>query len=179
MSDWSPYALERYRVTKTRGPSRWLLALLALLVLGWLTLNFFAGDSSVQVGTGDSGSVAVTAPNDPGPPKATVKIQPGKVTELDAPVEAGSQGSQAQQISTERPYPIIGGLLLIAPLLLIPWFARRLIARPSKVELNFGVYKGAMPLEMISASQREILFSRGVVENPLFGKTRGDYVKED
>lgn len=178
MSEWSPYGLEAYRTTSSRGRNRWLLAAIALLLLGWLALNLLSGDSSFSVGTGQEGSVVLTRPDDPAPPKATVSVAPGRVTELDQPVETAGSGSRSQSITNEAAYPLMGWALILAPILLLPWLARRLLAG-SQTELNFGVYKGAMPLEMISATQRDLVYSRKAVDAPLFGKSREDYIPDE
>jgi hypothetical protein len=47
-----------------------------------------------------------------------------------------------------------------------------------KTEVNYGIYKGAMPPESILATPAEILHPRRAVHDPLFGRTRRDFVGE-
>ncbi|MBW3582407.1 MAG: hypothetical protein KY455_04840 [Euryarchaeota archaeon] len=133
-------------------------------------------------------SETVTAPNrqgfeipEPERKPVTVGVTPGGVPAFARPgqetpdPEATPQAKHERNEWLDRLQPI---LQLIAPLVAAFWLLGKAgaSARGKLAELNFGIYKGAMPYEMHIARGRSRVFTHREVEGHVFGKKREDYV---
>ncbi|MHB8586826.1 MAG: hypothetical protein ACYDDF_13445 [Thermoplasmatota archaeon] len=177
MSDWNPYGLEKYR-TQGSGKRSWVL--LALLVAGvalWMFLTLGQTNTSynVGIGTGNANSLSLTPPKT-GPTPMTVVVSPGQVAVASTPTSSGGGSTVPNYVSPDSAYPILGWIVEYGPLAIAPWLVWKFITRPSKTEVNYGIFKGAMPPEAILSSPPRIVRSKRAVEEPLFGRKRADYV---
>jgi hypothetical protein len=186
---WTPYGLESIRIAYLRR--RRILALLILLLLLGTIYGFFTQTTtkSTQIfanGNDVTGQNTITIDqNTPSNPNnhVTVSIEPGRVTSATAGGSAGAASVQHANIpSFDRAPPINWGgyLLLYGPYVLVGLLAWYLAKRRGKNdEVNFGVYKGAMPLEMISATHAGEVFTRRHAKESIFGKRRHDHLPRD
>ncbi|MGQ0534878.1 MAG: hypothetical protein ACT4PT_02270 [Methanobacteriota archaeon] len=190
---WTPYGNEAYRVAYMRR--RRILAVLFFLAVVGLLFAFIATSIERQtslstVGGGDSVAIPRapqqngTAQQGGGP--VTVEIRPGRVT-----IARSFEGSNLEQTSTRsgpRPptdaMPFHGRvnlrpfLILAAILFGLGSLARALASRKTSAmeEVNFGVYKGAMPPELILRVAKKHVVTSKKVERPLFGRRAEDFV---
>ncbi len=185
--DWTPYAHEAARhalIRKRRGVIAAIAILIAGAWFGWTT--FTAGESSVNVGTAGGGSqIEFDESSRPEEKPVTVGISPGGTAVMDTALD--TSGGAAPQSPPQRPrnlldepYSFTNLIVMYGPILGALYFAFRFLrARPGKLdELNFGIYKGSLPLEMLTASNRDYVFTSGYVDESIFGKGKGDYVQE-
>src|SRR5581483_4161333 len=112
----------------------------------------------------------------------TVAISPGRVTLADT-----SQPAAAPQVSRAALPPFTTGdalncndyLVLYGPCALLGLALLFLAKRKGKShEINYGVYKGSMPLEMISSAAREQIFTTREARESIFGKRAEDHLPE-
>jgi len=184
-NEWTPYGLEAIRIAHLRR--RRLAALLLLAGLGsllmWGAQTTVTTQMDISVngrngGNGISFDVPDEKPEDDGP--ITVSVSPGKITraETGAPAPQSTVSRTAAPTFTRAPaYNIMGVLLALAPWLLVGGAAYLLGKRRGKHdEVNYGVYKGALPLEMITAGASRQVFTRKHARASLFGKRRADHV---
>lgn len=184
--DWTPYALESYR-----GRALWrrrIFAVLAFLLLagGWLVFTAMNTTKTTTTGFADgtSGAIDLTQ-NDRKP--LTLTLQVGRLNTAPGVVDAPSTGtdtSAPEQRDNTGPYfaqtpiNIRFYLTYLIPLVMVLGLALILGRRRvhGMEEVNFGIYKGSMPLEMISASYKHLVVTNRRAALPLFGKGRLDYV---
>ncbi|MGH7320176.1 MAG: hypothetical protein ACRELA_11205 [Candidatus Rokuibacteriota bacterium] len=186
-SDWTPYPHEPLRVRLVWRRRFILLALLVAAFILWLTL--FKGPATElteTISTVDQEGNVVSVTRDLRPqksfeaPDARVTVRPGQ-TARTTPIEQTETGDQptpttAPPVRPPSDIPFFGLLILFAPMLLALWLFRRFA--PPAPEVNYGIYKGALPFEIITASHRHlVLTSRRVDENP-FGRERADYLAD-
>lgn len=184
--EWTPYGLEAIRIAHLRR--RRILGLLALLGLFALLLTLTQSTTTTELditvngrrGNGISLDVPDEEPRD-GP--VTVSLTPGRVTRA----EAGSAAPQdsitrnsAPSFERAAPYDFGNLLALVAPWALLAlgaWFLGKRRGRHD--EVNYGVYKGAMPLEMITASASRQVLTKRHARSSLFGRKRVDHLPSE
>lgn len=184
---WTPYGLEAIRVSYLRR--RRILALIIAFGLAGLWAFMFETTTTTQqelfVNGRRQGSIEIDTPeqerND-GP--VTIEIQPGRVTRADsgnAPA-AAAETPRTQAPIYEREAPVRYGayVIIYGPYVLLAAALYFLAKKRGKHdEVNYGIYKGAMPLEMLSASMAQQVFTTKKAHTGLFGKRRADYLPEE
>lgn len=181
---WSPYGLEAYRVALLRRRSRLITAVLVLglLALGVVLLGSIKDSSQIQIHGGDGSTITVPVPEQPRAKPLTLSVSPGRTTVLERPIQPESK---PKNDAPPPPDPGLRGLdwagLLtsLAPPVLVAVgaarYARQRVAGPLE-QVNLGVYKGAMPLELITAQHRKHVFTAKRAYQSLFGKGREEHV---
>lgn len=181
--EWTPYGLEAIRIRHLRR--RRLFALLLALGLAGLWALMFDTTTTTQQEIFANGNrangISFDVPEQEkrdGP--VTVSISPGRVTRADTGGEAPQEQVQRPGMVAfegDRPYDWMFYVLMYGPWLLLAaglWF---LGARKGKHdEVNYGVYKGAMPLELVTASASEHVVTKRWAKTSVFGKKRGEYL---
>lgn len=183
---WTPYGLEAIRVRHVRRRRLWAalaLALLALLIFamtGTTTTSRLSILANGQEVGGNQISIDVPPEDQPKNGPVTVSLSPGRVTLADT-----SQSGPASSV-TRANVPQFSGaaplnwnyyLLLYGPWVLLALAALALAKRRGKHdEINYGVYKGALPLEMISAHARDQIYTSRHAKTSVFGKRREDHL---
>lgn len=183
-TEWSPYGLEAIRIAHLRR--RRLLGLLALVALGalltWGLQTTTTTELDIAVNGNRGNSIRLDTPDDePRNKPVTVSLSPGRVTRADTANPAAPQDtptrSSAPVFDRGVPYNFGGLILLVGPWALLGGAVWLLGKRRGKHdEVNYGVYKGAMPLEMITASASRQVFTRKHARASLFGRKRVDHV---
>lgn len=180
---WTPYGLEAIRIGHLRR--RRILALLVASGLAMLWLFSFQSTTVTQTDVFVNGQranrVEIEAPEPPkkdGP--VTVAIEPGKVTRATADGTGAQESvtrSNAPSFSRAPAIPFGDYALMYGPFALLGLMVWLLgFRRSPRHEVNYGIYKGAMPLEMITASaSRQVLTTRAA-QGSLFGKRRQDHL---
>lgn len=186
--EWTPYPHEEVRV-RLLWRKRILLALLVgTLFLAWaLSLGVQTETTEeLDIYGGDGSNIQVNRPDDPdrNRPAASVTLRPGETARLEEDVNLDEQPQRQGEPSgapvPERPSGIpFGGLLL----LLLPFLAavaawRYLDAEGTSTESNYGIYKGPMPLEMVTATHADHVVTSELVDRNPFGKARTDYLRD-
>lgn len=186
---WTPYGLEHIR--HRHVVRRRILGILILLLLLGLLYAFFGSTTTRQTdifanGNRVNGGNGISIQQqDDGPKKdhVTVGIEPGKVTRAEAGNDAGAASIQRSSVPTfSRAAPLNWGayLMLYGPYVLLGlamWYLAK--RRGKHDELNYGVYKGALPLELITASHHGEVFTKEHVKGSIFGKKRLDHLPRD
>lgn len=183
-SAWTPYGLEAIRIGHLRR-RRLLGALFALgLALAWLIMfqSTTSSDLSISVNGKDASSISLDIPEEePKDRPVTVALQPGRVTRADTTTN-GEPTSVVQRTAAptfDRAAPLNWNyyVLLYGPYVLLGLALLLLARRRGKHdEVNYGVYKGSMPLEMISASAAREVFTTRHARASVFGKRRSDHL---
>lgn len=184
---WTPYGLEGIRVSYLRR--RRILSLLIALGLAGVWAFMFDSTTVTQqdifVNGRRQGTIEIEepeAPREDGP--VTVAIQPGRVTRAesgDGPAEEGER-SRTLAPSFERAPPISYSYyaIIYGPFVLLGLALYFLAKKRGKHDqVNFGIYKGAMPLELVSASMVDQVFTAKMAHVGLFGKRRADYLPDE
>jgi hypothetical protein len=181
---WSPYGLEAYRVALLRRRSRLITAclVLGLLALGAVLLLSIKDSSQIQIHGGNGDSITVQVPEQPRAKPLTLSVSPGRTTVLERPIQPEQKPKNAPPPSQG---PTVKGLdwsalltSLAPPVLLAigaAKYAKKRIAGPLE-QVNLGVYKGAMPLELITAQHKKHVFTGKRAYQSLFGKGREEHV---
>lgn len=182
-SEWTPYGLEAIRIAHLRR--RRILGILALLgaaiLLSSLTETRTETDLDISVNGRRSNSISFDIPEEePRDGPVTVSLTPGRVTRAEAGSAAQEpivQRGNAPSFDREPAHNYLGLLLFLAPWALIGLAAWLLGKRRGRYdEVNYGVYKGSMPLEMITASASRNVFTRRHARSSLFGRDRVDHL---
>jgi hypothetical protein len=182
---WTPYGLEHIRIAHIRR--RRLLTLLALLALLGLLLLLFSTttEKSTEIfangnQVGANGIQIEDREQKDQKDHVTVAIEPGKVSRAETGDELeGDTITRGSLPLAQRaaPYNWNYYLLNYGPYLLLLLAAWLLAKKRGKYDqVNFGVYKGAMPLEMLTASHDRHVFTRKRAIKGVFGKGRSDYL---
>lgn len=182
---WTPYGLEAIRIAYLRR-RRILAGLAAVGIIGiWLLM--FTQTTSTQLSISVNGEeqsgieieIPDSEPRKQGP--VTVAINPGRVTRADTAQASGPtstiQRTELPQYDRGAPLNWNYYVLLYGPYALLgaaAWFLAK--RRGKHDEVNYGVYKGAMPLEMITKSAERQVFTTRWTRASIFGKRRGDYL---
>jgi hypothetical protein len=188
-ASWTPYGLEAIRVQHARRRRR--IAALALIAAALLLLVIFRPGTTDRLSVsvngqevgGDQFSIDVPQDQKPKDGPVTVSISPGRVTlaSADQGASTAPQVSRANvpAFSTAPPIRWSYYLLVYGPWLLLALALWMLAKRRGKHdEVNFGVHKGAMPLEMISAHARDQVHTKRHAKVSIFGKRREDYLPD-
>ncbi len=182
--EWTPYGHEAHRQKRIWRRRIVALALGAILAGGLILVmgSLFTTQTTISTDGGGS-TVSIDRPEEKErTPDATLTLTPGELTVAPSALQAAERTSPTPQFGRDAPpaQPIPINLLLLkygpaaAVVLLAIAFLRRSPA--SQEEVNYGVYKGALPLENISARYAHLVkTSRATYENP-FGKSRRDYL---
>lgn len=191
MSDnkWTPYALEPMRRTMRRRRLGLGVAAALILFIGWgmftqvMTPPPDAGGQYEILANGQQGTVEIKAHEKQERKPVTVAITPGRIVQADPPELSPPSEVQRSPAPQITPKVVAWGKLLknFGPLLLIGsvlWFVGKGGRRASD-QVNFGIYKGAMPLEMHTASHRHLVVTGRHAERSIFGKDREDYVPRE
>lgn len=188
--EWTPYGLERYRVAKQRTRRFAVLGLVAALLVGYLALadQTTTRETEIFANGQKQGQIGINLDTDlPGAsksrPDATIQVSPGQTARIDTGTQQEAQAAPAVTPPKYEVDPIdwLALLLAIGPFALLAtilWLGFRRRAVPED-EVNYGVYKGAMPLEMITASHAHLVLTPKRAKASLFGKSREDYVPDE
>lgn len=181
---WSPYGLEVHRVALLQRRQRLLAAALllgGLALLALLATTIQQSDDITTFGSGGN-SVNIDLPTDrPRPKPTTLTVSPGRTSVLNQPIQPElrpardntavpvvSDGLNLWPLLTSLAPVVLGGLYLW-------WLGRKRLLGPIE-QVNFGVYKGAMPLEMHSAVHKGYIFTRAQARAHLFGRRSADFL---
>ena len=182
---WTPYGLEAIRVGHLRRRRAALLALIFVGAIVWLVfaptptnqneIQIFANGNRVGSGNG----LQIEAPPEERP--VTVSIQPGKITHASAgsaPAgETVTRTATVPVVPRAVPVPYAAAAFKFGPFLLLALALWALGKRkPTSHMVNYGIYKGALPLELISASAAKRVFTTRKAGTSIFGKSRSDYL---
>lgn len=182
--EWTPYGLEAIRQARIwRRRFLGALAALGILLAGMLLVETTTTESISLSANGNdvTDSVSIPEPEAPkGQDKVTVSLTPGRVSR----VESGNAPEAPQvvertstpQATRASPYPWKLWLLDAVPYLLAGVVALLLFRGRPQDEVNYGIYKGAMPLEMLTSHQDRAVLTTRHARTSVFGKRRADYV---
>lgn len=186
-STWTPYGLEAIRIRYLRR--RRLLAVLIAIGLAGLWAFMFTTTTTVQqdifVNGQRANGIDITLPSsDRNDGPVTVAVEPGRVTRAasgDAPATAEQvQRASAPTYTRESGTPYGGYVIIYGPFLLLAAALYFLAKKRGKHDqVNYGIYKGAMPLELISHSMADQIFTTKMAKTGLFGKRRADHLPEE
>lgn len=183
---WTPYPHEDVRVQLLWRKRIILAVILGLLFLLWaLSLNVTTDtEEQLTVYGGDGSSVTVEQPDDSSTqPAASLTLRPGETARLDEDLTLEDDETQPGQRGGGIPdqpdgIPFLGLLLLIGPFILALLLWRYLANQGASTEVNYGVYKGALPLELVTATHSNLVLTGKRVEHNPFGKGRTDYLRD-
>ncbi|MBI4394360.1 MAG: hypothetical protein HY556_11305 [Euryarchaeota archaeon] len=173
VSGTGTYALERVRLRVLRR-RRFMIYAVLFLFFGFVVYNLATSsrtDNSISTLGGGSSSVSLPAPDGGAAPQkrgpdATVALTPGRIQRLDKSIGPGSEddgstagrGSPGQsgprQAITEDAELVHVDWSSVGRFLMIMYIVYRLgrwalkSVRDAYGEVNFGVYKGASPVEL-------------------------------
>jgi hypothetical protein len=180
---WSPYGLEAHRVALLQRRKRMLLAgiVLGFLLLAAVLASTIRTNDDVRSING-SGQVEIQVPEQQRAKPTTLSVSPGRTAVLNSPIQE-ERGPQRQGGGiVEPPREGINWLGLLTPLAppiglaIYAWrVGKQRIAGPLE-QVNLGVYKGAMPLELLTAQSKEHVFTSEQARASLFGKVRQDHL---
>lgn len=183
---WTPYGLEAIRTSYLRR-RRILSMLIALGLAGFWALAFeTTTTTSTEIfanGERAGGGIQLDLPEEQRDGPVTVAISPGRVTRAESGGEEQPQAVQRTSAPTfERasPIPFVGYAYVYGPavlLLLAGYFLAK--KRGKHDQVNYGIYKGALPLELVSASMSKQVFTPRMAKTGLFGKRRADYLPQE
>lgn len=182
---WTPYPHEGVRVSLL-----WRKRLILGLIVGalfafWATSLGVTTDTDEDVNIigedGDDISVE-RSEDDDNEPIASVTLQPGETARMDEDLTLGEQ-EPPPRMGTPAPdppdgIPFLGILLLLGPFLAALYAWRYLADQRTSNVVNYGIFKGPMPLEMVTASHATLVQTGREVERNPFGKARGDYLRD-
>lgn len=159
--------------------------IIGLLFAFWATSLGVTTDTEQDVNIigeeGDDISVE-RSEDDQEEPVASVTLRPGETARMDEDLTLGEQPDTPRMGSPppERPagIPFAGLLLLLGPFLAAVYAWRYLSAQTTSSQANYGIYKGALPLEAVTASHATLVRTGRTVETNPFGKARGDYLRD-
>lgn len=187
---WTPYGLEAFRQRHLKRRRRTVLVLVLVVAVAYVGLLQFGIDSQTTTtidtfGGGDGDSLTIDRPQEERrTPDATLTISPGELNTPPSAIQASDDGASGPPApGGDRPTvePIYWPGLLVRwgiplGLLLVGYLVGR--GRGKSEEVNYGVYKGAMPMEKISARYSHLVeTTRATYQDP-FGKRRPHYVPD-
>lgn len=182
---WTPYGLEGLRQGALRRRRIVTLALAGVLLVGYFGMTETVRDDELEVfGNGQKQQLELEIPKESQEkqgPDARIQVSPGRVINAGAgSYQEPQQGQQQRQAQAPPGEPVdwLAWLAFLGPFVLVgtlAWAAVRPRATPTD-EVNFGIYKGAMPLEMITASHAHLVVTQKRAKTSLFGKGRADHV---
>jgi hypothetical protein len=185
-TEWTPYGLEAIRIRYLRR--RRALAVIIALGLCGLWLFMFQTTTQTQTdifvnGERQGNGISIEEPNKPKDGPITVAVDPGRVTRAESSGPTSDtplSRTSAPVFSRAPPVPYQAYVFMYGPFLLLALAAYFLAKKRGKYDqVNFGIYKGAMPLELVSASQSKNIFTNRMARSGLFGKRRVDHLPEE
>ncbi|HWG90305.1 MAG TPA: hypothetical protein VNZ52_05580 [Candidatus Thermoplasmatota archaeon] len=164
---------------------RRILTILVLFMLGAAWLAFSLANTTRQMQTGFGGGSTVELEGKKRTP-LTLTVSPGRMT-APPPVDVDETPTATSNINrenfrrlvSERPVALGFYLSFVLPLVLLfglAWLLSRARSVRGYDEVNYGIFKGAMPLEMITASYRHIIITTRQIDASPFGKDQRDYI---
>lgn len=174
---WTPYGHETARRQLLVQRHAWLI--IGAIGVAFVYMIFLGLTFSEQTDIESGGSIDIEREEQK---PMTVTVSPGRAPAFasqDAQEPDGRDAPSLQQEEEGLILSTVGPFLpVVAPLLGALWLLSRVgaSARGNLAELNFGVYKGAMPLEMHTTSRYKQVFTHRRVEDHVFGKTREDFL---
>ncbi|MCA1814410.1 MAG: hypothetical protein LC624_10745 [Halobacteriales archaeon] len=183
MQAWSPYGLEAYRVQLLRRRSRLVYVALAvgLVIMAAMLLNSIHTGTDITVHNGDGSSITVKIPETPRPKPTTLTISPGKTTVLQQPIQPESRPTPNPPSADNGPAGLNWAAVLsslVPPFALVlgaARYAKKRAAGPLE-QVNLGIFKGPLPLEMITATHRTAVYTPRMAYASIFGKQRDEYI---
>lgn len=194
--EWTPYGLEaiRARILWRRRIMAIVLAVVValaiLLLFAALSKKTYETEISLAGGSGDNTIEVETKDADELRSKPlTIAVSPGGITLVGNGLTDG-EGAADRLSRASVNYPFIRGETPFNFLsLMFPWGLLILLAwaiwsagrgeHNASAEVNFGIYKGTAPLEIVTASYRHLVVTQRLAHAPIFGKEREDYLPED
>lgn len=182
--EWTPYGLEAIRQSYLRR--RRILGALIILGILLLSLGTFQSQTKTSISIAVNGEevgngIEIDAGKEEAPKKyVSVTLTPGQVSRLEtgsgaAPAQVTQNSVQGESRAAPLPWRL--WLMQFAPWLLAGAALYFLVKRRGKHdEINYGIYKGAMPLEMLTAQHESAVFTRRWAKASVFGKGRGDHL---
>jgi hypothetical protein len=137
--------------------------------------------NSVNTLNGNGSTVEINLPTDkPRAKPTTLSVAPGRTAVLDKPIqpEVRPPSDAAPPVLRATGLNWVALLQNFGPpfgVALYLWRAGRKRLVGSLEQVNLGVYKGAMPLEMITAQHKKYIFTRREAMAHLFGKAAADF----
>lgn len=185
---WSPYLHEPYRIRRLRRKQIILAAIAMLLIIAWLLYLFsqMGTNTNIQIfgSTGGSakassipGAVGENSSFSQTPQIVTITVNPGYTVAANfTDPRISTERLQAPPIQQERDKGKIYWINIAIPLLPIAvvLFSAVKIIGFVKSEVNFGIYKGAMPLEL-HTTKKKLVFNNELQKTNVFGKDRSEY----
>jgi len=182
---WTPYGLEAIRVSYLRR--RQVLSVLLALGLAGLWGFMFETTTITQqeifVNGRRQGTISIEEPDIPQDGPVTVAVEPGRVTRAESgggPASQEAPRTSAPIFERAAPIPYDIYLIVYGPFVLLGaalYFLAKKRGRHD--EVNYGIYKGAMPLELVSAAMAQQVFTSKMAHAGVFGKRRADYLPEE
>lgn len=180
---WTPYGLEAIRIAHLRR-RRILTGILVLGLLGlWLLIldTTTSTQLSISVNGKEASGINIDLPNEqPRNDKVTVAVDPGRVTQATTTGQLPTSTVQRTDVPTfDRGNPLNWSyfVLVYGPYVLLGLALYLLAKRRGKHDqVNYGIYKGAMPLELISKTAERQIFTTRHAKISIFGKRRADYL---
>ncbi len=181
---WTPYAHEPTRVALLWRKRLILALLVGALFAFWATNLGVTLDTEEQLDIlGEDGDSVTIEREEREEPVASVTLTPGQTARLEEDLELGDPepvtAPTGPQIPERPPgIPFMGLLLLFGPFIaaLAAW--RYLKDDATGTEANYGIYKGALPLELLTAQHAGLVRTGQEVEQNPFGKHRNDYLRD-
>lgn len=183
--EWTPYGLEAIRQARIwRGRLLAALAALGALLAGTALVETTTTESLRISANGNDVTDSVSIPEPDLPKKqdyVTVSLTPGRVSRVEsgndpAPPQVVERPSAPHAVRAS-PYPWKLWLLDAVPYALAGGVAALLFrGRGPRAEVNYGVYKGAMPLELLTAHHQRAVVTTRHARASVFGKRRADYL---
>jgi hypothetical protein len=159
-----------------------MAALAAVLVIMVVLVGQIQQSPQISTLNGSGNSIDIPLPTDkPRPKPTTLTVSPGRTSVLDTPIqnEPAKPKSPAPVPTSATGINWAGLLTAFGPPIIVAFllwqFARRR-AVGALEEVNLGVYKGALPFELHSATHKKYLFTRAMAHASLFGKTAADFL---
>ncbi len=176
---WTPYGHESARRQLLVQRHAWLVVGaigVAMFYAMFLGLTF-----SVETDVQSGGTVDIEREEQK---PMTVTVAPGRAPAFATSDAQEPDGRDAPSVEREEDGLILSTVRPILPVVLplvgAFWLLSRVGAssRGKLAELNFGVYKGAMPYEMHTVGRYKQVFTHRRVEDHVFGKSREDFLPE-
>lgn len=183
---WTPYGLEAIRIRYLRR--RRLVAIAFALGLAgmWLMLNETVTTTQTEIfanGERAGSGISIERPEEKEDGPVTVSITPGRVTRAESagPTEStGARTASAPVFQRGSPINYEAYVIIYGPFILLALAAYFLSKKRGRHDqVNYGVYKGSMPLELLSASMSRQIFTTKMAKTGLFGKRRADYLPDE
>ncbi|HVL47500.1 MAG TPA: hypothetical protein VM889_02990 [Candidatus Thermoplasmatota archaeon] len=178
--NWTPYGLEAIRQQTIRRRRNLALAMFLVYIVGYTVFILLTTTANLSVGDGSGGSVELDLSGrnvEERQKPVTVRVGPGRITLADFGGEAATTPPTAPPPPGVEAINWRGELMAYGPPIALLWLLLAAIRSKDKNgEVNYGVYKGAMPYEMITAEAKGHVFTTRLAKGSLFGRTRSDHL---